>query len=95
MQPTAQAVGESKEEKNTAPERGARNLRGFYPRDRVSLRPSCEIVRLHGIIESMRNRLVFAFFAAAILLSMVREWSAPAVCARSILIPANTASSGR
>ncbi len=33
------------------------------------------------------NRLMFALFAPAILLSMVREWSAPAVCAREILIP--------
>jgi hypothetical protein len=33
------------------------------------------------------NRLVFAFFAAAILFSMVREWSAPAACARIMLAP--------
>jgi hypothetical protein len=33
------------------------------------------------------NRLVFAFFAAAILFSMVREWSAPAACARAMLAP--------
>jgi len=32
---------------------------------------------------SMRSRaLVFAFFAAAMLFSMVREWSAPAGCPR-------------
>jgi hypothetical protein len=31
----------------------------------------------------MRNaRLTFAFFAAAILLSMVREWNAPSACLR-------------
>ncbi len=36
----------------------------------------------------MKNgRLTLAFFAAAILFSMVREWSAPVACARSILIP--------
>jgi hypothetical protein len=30
----------------------------------------------------MRNqRLIFALFAAAILFSMVREWSAPVACA--------------
>ncbi|MFZ0289011.1 MAG: hypothetical protein WBW98_08500 [Candidatus Sulfotelmatobacter sp.] len=33
-----------------------------------------------------RDRLIFAFFAAAILFSMVREWSAPASCARALLI---------
>jgi hypothetical protein len=34
------------------------------------------------------NRLVFAFFAAAILFSMVREWNAPAACARTIAMSA-------
>ena len=33
-----------------------------------------------------KDRLVFAFFAAAILFSMVREWSAPVSCARALLI---------
>jgi hypothetical protein len=33
-----------------------------------------------------KNRLIFALFSAAILFSMVREWSAPVACARSILI---------
>jgi hypothetical protein len=33
------------------------------------------------------NRLAFALFAAAILFSVVREWSVPAACARTILIP--------
>jgi len=33
------------------------------------------------------KRLAFALFAAAILFSMVREWNAPAVCARTILVP--------
>jgi hypothetical protein len=28
------------------------------------------------------NRLAFAFFAAAILFSVVREWSAPIACPR-------------
>ena len=32
--------------------------------------------------ESMRRRLVFAFFAAAVLFSMVREWRAPIACPR-------------
>jgi len=41
----------------------------------------------HGIIETMRTRrLTFALFAAAILFSMVREWSAPVACIRTILI---------
>jgi hypothetical protein len=40
---------------------------------------------LHGIIEAMRNRLALAFFAAAILFSMVREWSAPTSCPRGLL----------
>jgi hypothetical protein len=39
----------------------------------------------HGIIEAMRTRLIFAFFAVAILFSMVREWSAPVSCARTII----------
>jgi hypothetical protein len=34
-----------------------------------------------------RNGFVFAFFAAAILFSMVREWNAPASCLRSVLAP--------
>ena len=33
------------------------------------------------------NRLAFALFAAAILFSMVRKWSAPVACTRTILIP--------
>jgi len=33
------------------------------------------------------RRLTLAFFAAAILFSMVREGNAPVACARSILIP--------
>jgi hypothetical protein len=36
----------------------------------------------------MKNRrLALAFFAAAILFSIVREWSAPAACARTIILP--------
>ena len=36
-----------------------------------------------GIILPMRaHRLAFAFFAAAILFSMLREWSAPSTCPR-------------
>ena len=34
----------------------------------------------------MRNRtLAFAFFAAAILFSMVREWGAPSTCPRIVV----------
>jgi hypothetical protein len=33
-----------------------------------------------------RNRLVFVLFAAAILFSMVREWSATIACARTIFL---------
>jgi hypothetical protein len=36
----------------------------------------------------MKRQLVFAVFAAAILFSMVREWSAPVACARTTLHPA-------
>jgi len=32
----------------------------------------------------MRQRIVIAFFAALILLSMLRERSAPAACARAL-----------
>jgi hypothetical protein len=35
-----------------------------------------------------RNQFVFALFAAAMLFSMLREWSAPVACARRILIGA-------
>jgi len=31
--------------------------------------------------------LVLAFFASALLFSMVREWGAPAACPRAILLP--------
>ena len=42
----------------------------------------------------MRNqRLTFVLFAIAILFSMVREWSAPVVCERSILLPSLAAQS--
>jgi hypothetical protein len=37
------------------------------------------------------NRLIFAVFAATILLSMVREWNAPVACGRAILIPGGSA----
>lgn len=39
-------------------------------------------------MEAMRSRIVFVFFATAILFSMVREWNAPITCARSILLSA-------
>jgi hypothetical protein len=33
------------------------------------------------------KRFVFALFAAAILLSVLREWNAPAACLRPLLEP--------
>jgi hypothetical protein len=46
------------------------------------------IAAMHAIIKAVRaNRFTFAFFAAAILFSMIREWSAPFACQRAILIP--------
>jgi hypothetical protein len=36
-----------------------------------------------------RNQFTFAIFAAAILFSMIREWSAPANCARTNPHPAH------
>ena len=48
--------------------------------------------RLSGIIKPMPGRrLIFAFFAMAILFSMVREWNAPAACARTILVLSTSA----
>jgi hypothetical protein len=41
------------------------------------------------------RRLQFALFAAVILFSMVREWRAPAMCARSILLPTHSANNLR
>jgi len=50
------------------------------------MRTDADAAPYYGTILEMRtNRLVFALFAAAILFSMVREWSAPAACARIIL----------
>jgi hypothetical protein len=47
-------------------------------------------------MEAMKsNRVMFVLFAAAILFSMVREWSAPVACARKILMPTMTASATR
>jgi hypothetical protein len=44
----------------------------------------------------MRNsRLIFAFFAVAILFSMVREWNAPASCPRGIQITSATTQPNR
>jgi hypothetical protein len=42
-----------------------------------------------------RNRFVFALFAAAILFSMIREWSAPVACTRAIFIPTVAVEIGR
>jgi hypothetical protein len=36
----------------------------------------------------MKNRFIFALFAAALLFSVVREWSAPVACLRSALLDA-------
>jgi hypothetical protein len=36
----------------------------------------------------MKNRFIFALFAAAILFSVVREWSAPVACLRNGLLDA-------
>ena len=33
----------------------------------------------------VNRRITFALFAAAILFSMVREWTVPDVCARALL----------
>jgi len=41
------------------------------------------------------RRLAFAVFAAAILFSMIRQWSVPASCARAILIPTIAAEPAR
>jgi len=41
------------------------------------------------------KRLIFAFFAAAILFSMVREWSAPAACARTLFVSSAAAAASR
>ncbi len=35
----------------------------------------------------MKKHFVFALFAAAILLSVLREWNAPVACARDLLLP--------
>ena len=35
------------------------------------------------------RRLTFILFATAMLFSIVREWSAPAACARSIILTTN------
>ncbi|HME37094.1 MAG TPA: hypothetical protein VKF84_17810 [Candidatus Sulfotelmatobacter sp.] len=42
-----------------------------------------------------RKHLTFVVFAAAILFSIVREWSAPVVCPRSILAPSLAAQTKR
>jgi hypothetical protein len=43
----------------------------------------------------MRRHLQFALFALAILFAMMREWNAPVACARSILLPAQSAQNAR
>jgi hypothetical protein len=37
------------------------------------------------------NQFAFVLFATAILFSMVREWSAPVVCARTIFLASSPA----
>ena len=37
-------------------------------------------------INLKRRRIVLAFFAVGILLSMIREWSAPSLCIRSVVV---------
>ncbi len=32
-----------------------------------------------------KQRLIFAFFAVAILFSIIREWSAPSACVRIVI----------
>jgi hypothetical protein len=47
-------------------------------------------------MKAMRKQhLTFAFFAVAILFSMVREWSAPVACVRTIMGRVNVISLGR
>jgi hypothetical protein len=36
----------------------------------------------------MGDRVLFSMFAALILFSMIREWSAPTGCARTAIMPA-------
>jgi len=44
-----------------------------------------------GLSQMMRNdRLAFFFSAAQLVFSMVREWSAPVGCMRSLLAPSTT-----
>jgi hypothetical protein len=47
----------------------------------VRKKTSCVIIEL---VKS--NRIALIVFAAAILFSMLREWSAPSSCARTVLI---------
>ena len=53
--------------------------------------PECiSDARRHAIMKPVPSpRLTFAFFATAILLSMVREWNAPSACARMSLASSN------
>jgi hypothetical protein len=39
----------------------------------------------HDVIRMRHRKLVFVFFAAAMLFSMIREWSAPVGCPRFAL----------
>jgi len=43
----------------------------------------------------LNQRLILAFFAAAILSSMVREWSAPVSCPRGNILVSAAATSPR
>ena len=58
---------------------------------RLAARPVCS----HHV-GSMPNRLiVFAIFAAAMLFSTIREWSAPATCPRLPIVRGNSGIASR
>jgi hypothetical protein len=42
-----------------------------------------------------KQRLIFAFFASAILFSMIREWSIPSACARIVIEQTQLSSRGQ
>jgi hypothetical protein len=54
---------------------------GLFHRGEAARLPDRGITR-HDVNRMRSRYLVFTFFAAAMLFSMVREWSAPAGCPR-------------
>jgi hypothetical protein len=50
------------------------------------------MISRHDVIRMRHRTLVFVFFAAAMLFSMIREWSAPVGCPRLAM---TTTMSGR